>query len=280
MEVLGKMRLFGQKNVTYSPTNRPYLHAESHPTRLGWFMLLIVVFQTLRLSPKLHNCSPTPFLHFPHRYYPFSCYGRRDFFSLCPFQNNYRNILANVNTFQKTYYILTSNYYKMHCAKRINDTVLLKTFWPPFYIHPNFFPPNIWVPVTYRHLLTCANTRILRPSTGLLSGLQHYIPLLKFCLAGGPCRTKETSLARAVSVSLNRFLTRSLCSSGKCGRWSIVVSSSQKNTADTWARTFLQNQGLAAIWFVAARGRPRLLTSLLVRSGQGAAQTADITTGS
>jgi hypothetical protein len=44
----------------------------------------------------------------------------------CPFQNNYTNILTNFNTFQKTYYMLTSNYYKVDSIQRINTTTLLK----------------------------------------------------------------------------------------------------------------------------------------------------------
>jgi hypothetical protein len=44
----------------------------------------------------------------------------------CSFQNNYTNILTNFNTFQKTYYMLTSNYYKVDSIQRINTTTLLK----------------------------------------------------------------------------------------------------------------------------------------------------------
>jgi hypothetical protein len=53
---------------------------------------------------------------FPHRSYPFSRNerGRVFVFSLCPFQKIYSYKLNNFNTFLKTYYMLSSNYYKMY----------------------------------------------------------------------------------------------------------------------------------------------------------------------
>jgi hypothetical protein len=102
-----KDKIIRAENV--SPAKRPlsccpYLHDESYPTRLGWFLFLIVVYHPLCLSPILQANSPTPHLHLPHRSYPFSCYGRRNggsCFSLRPVKKNYTYILTNFSTFNK-----------------------------------------------------------------------------------------------------------------------------------------------------------------------------------
>jgi CDP-diglyceride synthetase len=68
-------RIFSKSYYTYS-TVLSILTCQSYPTRLGWFLFLILCSMGLCLTPVPHTYSPTPLLHFPHRSYPFPCYGR------------------------------------------------------------------------------------------------------------------------------------------------------------------------------------------------------------
>jgi hypothetical protein len=65
------------------------------------------VFSTKAISNS-YNCANMSY---------FSCYKSGDgFFYLILFKLPFTSILIHLNIFQKTNYILSSNYYKMHCT--------------------------------------------------------------------------------------------------------------------------------------------------------------------
>ncbi len=61
--------------------------------------------------------------------------GKGVYFSLCPFQIISTYILTNFKIFQKTDYMLTSNYYKKHCIREIKWFHQHEKNWKPLLFH-------------------------------------------------------------------------------------------------------------------------------------------------
>ncbi len=97
---------------------------------MGWFLFPIELFHVFMFKSYPTHLSPIPLLHFPHGSY-FCCYRRRKggLSSFYPFLNNFYIHTNHFQYFSKNRLHTFSNYNKIHCTWRINDTTSEKNVW-------------------------------------------------------------------------------------------------------------------------------------------------------
>jgi hypothetical protein len=90
-----------------------------------WFLFLTVVFHTFIFKSYPTHLPSYSTLAFSSQVLSFFLLWERERgFLLYQFQINF--YVNTIPLFKKTDYMLTSNYYKMHCTYTINDTTSVK----------------------------------------------------------------------------------------------------------------------------------------------------------